>query len=145
MHAHFTSFTSEAMRAFGQELAADGQRRRELLAGMKRQTGAFLSDFRAAHRAAAEQAADGRRVLMSELRSGAHALRTRFDLARREMSDDLRQMATERRAASEAFRNRPGRHADLSSRTTARPAALAGGESDGPARRPWHPKKRHEG
>jgi hypothetical protein len=46
---------------------------------------------------------------MSEIRSGVHARKSRFKLGRREMAADFRQMASDRCAASEAFRNRPGR------------------------------------
>ena len=45
---------------------------------------------------------------MSELRSGVHALKNRFELGRREMTADFRQMAGELHAASDAFRERHG-------------------------------------
>jgi len=115
MQAHFSSFTPEAMRAFGQELAAGFKNRREFIEKTRDHTSTMLADFRRGHNEAAAQRrqgaardADGRRVFMSELRSGVHALKNRFELGRREVASDLRQMAVELRAASESFRSRPG-------------------------------------
>ncbi|MDD5309178.1 MAG: hypothetical protein PHU25_17840 [Deltaproteobacteria bacterium] len=115
MQTHFSSFTPEAMRAFGQELAAGFQSRREFLDKTRNHTVAMLANFRRVHREAESQRrqraareADERRLFMSELRSGVHALKNRFELGRHEMAADFRQMAGELRAASEAFRNRPG-------------------------------------
>lgn len=69
-------------------------------------------------------AADRRRLFVSELRSGVHALRDRFQLG-------LRQMANEFRATSEAFRNRPRAG-----------AGLFGFEGQEGARRSGHSKRR---
>jgi hypothetical protein len=59
---------------------------------------------------------------MSELRSGVHALRNRFELARRDMAADFQEMAAELHAAGEAFRRRPGHPMEASLRRAARPA-----------------------
>jgi hypothetical protein len=129
MSAHFSSFTPEAMTAFGQELAAELQRRRELVETTRTHTNALLAaahqercETEAQRRQLAAQAADARRLFTSELRSGVHALRNRFELARRDMAADLQQMATELHAASEAFRSRPGREGSAPQHNS-RPAA----------------------
>ena len=133
MTAHFTSFTPEAMRAFGHQLAADARRRTELIEDTRNRTSAMLAGFRSQHREAealrrqrAEREADGRLLVTSELKSGVHALLTRFELGRKEMAGDLREMARDLHAACEAFRNRPGR-----------PGARARGEG-----KPGHARKR---
>lgn len=138
MSTHFTNFTPEAMEAFGQELAAELQRRREHLDTTRTNTRELLAAARYERcetenqrRQLAAQAADARRLFTSELRSGVHALRNRFELARRDMAADLQQMATELHAASEAFRSRPGRNGGAAQHN-ARPAA----------QQP-RPKKRH--
>jgi hypothetical protein len=119
MSAHFSSFTADAMQAFGQEMAADFQRRAEFLKSTRDHTANMLANFRRDHQEAAarrregaERDADGRRLFMSEMRSGVHALLGRFELSRKEMAADLQEMAGELRAASDAFRRRPGRHGD---------------------------------
>lgn len=120
MNAHFSSFTPEAMRAFGQELAADFQRRTEFLKNSRNHTFGMLANFRRDHqdaaakrRQGAEREADARRLFMSELKSGVHALLGRFELSRKEVAGDLQEMAGEFRAACDAFRNRPGRQGDF--------------------------------
>lgn len=127
--SHFTSFTPEAMEAFGQELAAELHRRREHLETTRNHTHELLAAARNERcetenqrRQLAAQAADARRLFTSELRSGVHALRNRFELARRDMAADLQQMATELHAASDAFRSRPGREGGSAQRAP-RPAA----------------------
>ena len=132
MQVHFSSFTPEAMRAFGQDLATDFQSRQEFLRKTRNHTTAMLADFRRGHRAAearrrqgAAREADGRRLFMSELRSGVHALKNRFELGRHEMAADFRQMAGELRAASEAFRDRPGHRAGSFFRRPAQPKTTA--------------------
>lgn len=116
MSTHFSSFTPEAMRAFGQELAADLRARTEALKSGRDHTCSMLACFRkdrqeaeAKRRQGAEQQADARRLFMSELSSGVHSLLARFELSRKEMAGDLQEMAGELRAACDAFRNRPGR------------------------------------
>lgn len=141
MQAHFSSFTPDAMRRFGQELAADFQRRREFVDNTKHQTSAFLADARADRQKRAERGADGRRLFMSELRSGVHALRSKFEIARHEVAADLREMASERRAASEAFRRRPGAQGGFFSRRGAQPATQAFSQEG--AKLAGHSKKRH--
>ena len=150
MQAHFGSFTPEAMRAFGQELAADFQRLREFLDKTRKQTSAMLADFRRGHREAeaqrrqrAAREADGRRLFMSELRSGGHALKNRFDLGRREMAADFRQMAGELHAASEAFRNRPGHRAGSSFRHPTQPETTAEGQRGCEAQKGTRPRYPH--
>ncbi|MBI4703934.1 MAG: hypothetical protein HY744_22730 [Deltaproteobacteria bacterium] len=114
MGHHFSSFTPEAMRALGQEMAAGVRRRAEHFDRVRGDTFAMLAEFRRDHRAAesqrrrrAEHDAEDRRLFASELRSGAHALLGRFGLGRRERAADLQDMAGELRAASDAFRRRP--------------------------------------
>jgi hypothetical protein len=131
MSPHFSSFTSETMHALGQELAAEQQERQELLARNRSNTQALLAnahrercDAEARRRDHAAQEADARRLFMSELRSGVHALRNRFELARRDMAADFQQMAAELRAAREAFRNRPGHQLELAARRAPRPEPL---------------------
>lgn len=116
MNAHFSSFTPEAMRAFGEDLTADFQRRTEFLKNTRDNTFTMLAGFRRDHeeteknrRQRAEREADALRLFMSELKSGVHALLGRFNLSRKEMAGDLQEMAGELRAACDAFRNRPGR------------------------------------
>lgn len=116
MNAHFSSFTPEAMRALGQDLAADFQRRTDFLKRTREHTFTMLAEFRRDHQAAeqhrrrcAEREADARRLFVSELKSGVHALLGRFELSRKEVAGDLREMAGELRSACDAFRDRPGR------------------------------------
>jgi hypothetical protein len=80
MQVHFSSFTPETMRGFGQDLAADFHDRREFVDKTRNQMFTMLADSRREHceaeaqrrqRAAGE--ADGRRLFMSEIRSGVHA------------------------------------------------------------------------
>lgn len=159
MQAHFSSFTPEAMRAFGQELVADFQRRREFLDNTRHHTTAFLADFRRAHQEAESQRrqragreVDARRLFMSELRSGVHALRNRFELTRRETTADIRQMASELRAASGAFRSRPTAQPGFCSHHAAatqpapkgrEPGVRAGFDAHEGTKRPGQSKKRH--
>lgn len=123
MNSHFNSFTPEAMRAFGEKLAEGARARIEFLQTTRDQTSTMLAGFRkdlreveADRRQRAERDADSRRIFASELRASVHALRSRFDLNRKEMAGDLREMAHEYRAAADAFRTRPGRPADTQSR-----------------------------
>src|SRR6185436_14858741 len=139
--AHFSGFTSDTMRAFGQELAAERQRRQELIEQTRSHTAELLEAARRLRRESeterrqrAAQEADARKLFTSELRSEVHALRNRFELARRDVAADLEQMAGELRATCEAFRNRPGRHEAPAARRAARPTN---------AERPDHSKKRH--
>lgn len=119
MNAHFTSFTPEAMRAFGQALTADTQRRVEFVNHTRRQTLAMLANARkhqreaaAKRRLAAEREADARRLHTSELRSSVHALLGRFELGRKETAQGLHEMAGEFRTACDAFRARFGHRGD---------------------------------
>jgi len=130
MSTHFSSFTPEAMEALGQQLAAELQQRRDLIETMRSNTHSLLaaanherSETETQRRQLAAQAADARRLFTSELRSGVHALRNRFELARRDMAADLQQMATELHAASAAFRSRLGPEGSAQSQHTSRPAA----------------------
>jgi hypothetical protein len=139
MSTHFTSFTPEAMEAFGQELASELQRRRDLVESTRSNTHALLSaanhersEMENQRRQLAAQAADARRLFTSELRSGVHAMRNRFELARRDVAADLQQMATELHAASAAFRARVGPEGSASAQHSSRPAAQHN-----------KPKKRH--
>lgn len=115
MNTHFTSFTPEAMRAFGQELADGLQRRLESLGNLRNQTFTMLTNFRKEHasaeakrRALASREADARRLSTSELTSGVHSLLGRFELNRKEMAADLQEMARELHATCNTWRARPG-------------------------------------
>jgi hypothetical protein len=123
MQGHFSGFTSDTMRAFGQELAAERQQRRETLEQTRAYTSALLESARqqrheteTERRQSAAQEADSRKLFTSELRSEVHALRNRFELARRDVAADFQQMANELRAARETFRNRPGHEAPAARR-----------------------------
>jgi len=116
MIGHFTNFTPEAMRAFGQELAEGLQRRAEFIHHTRNETFAALADSRREHTSAeakrrerASREADARRLFMSELKSGVHSLLGRFELSRKEMAEDLQGMARELHSACDAFQNRHGR------------------------------------
>jgi len=117
MNNHFSSFTPEAMRAFGKDLADGLQRRTEFLKNTRNHTLSMLASFRKEHTAAAAQRrerassdADARRLFMSELKSGVHSLLGRFELSRKEMARDLQDMSRELHAAGDAFRNRSRHH-----------------------------------
>lgn len=123
MHQHFTSFTPEAMRAFGQELAADLQRRMEFIDKTRKDTFATLAQFRREHRDAeaqrckrAAREADNRQQFVSELKSGVNTLLQGFDVSQRAVAADLREMAGELKAACETWRNRPGFRAGVACR-----------------------------
>lgn len=137
MNTHFTSFTPEAMRAFGQELAGGLQRRLESLGNLRNQTFAMLANFRKEHaeaeakrRTLAAREADARRLSTSELTSGVHSLLGRFELNRKEMAADLHEMARELDAACNAWRTRPGQQ-DRSS-----PRGFAGPQPKQPQKQP---------
>lgn len=115
MQSHFSNFTPEAMRSLNQVFAAGAQMRQEFVEQIRSATFNLLADSRrslaeaeAERRQSAMSEADSRRLFVSELRSEVHALRNRFELARRDMVADLQQMGVEVRAAREAFRSDPG-------------------------------------
>jgi hypothetical protein len=113
--SHFTSFTPEGMAAFRQTLNADAAQRREFVAAL------FSNERR--RRNTAAQNADTRRLFVSELRSGVHALRNRFELARRDMVADFQQMASELRSARQSFQNRGANPPQRPNRTPYPPSA----------------------
>lgn len=140
MSDYCNSFTAEAMRAFGLGLAAAHQERRELLNQTRTQTQALLAAARnqrneneAERRKNAAGEADARRLFTSELRSEVHALRNRFELARRDTVTDLQRLASEVRAAREAVRSWPGKPAAAPPRHSSRPAAKAGSHASSPS------------
>jgi hypothetical protein len=135
-HSHFTNFTPEAMRAFGEELTAGAQRRREHLASL---FATARSERRAAEknrRRSAARAADARKLFVSELRSGVHTLRARFELARGDMAADFKRMSSELAAAREAFQSRFGRQAGSHLHRSSRPAA----QRNRPGDQGFHPE-----
>ncbi len=160
MRQHFSTFTPEAMRAFGQALVAGFQSRTAFIDKTRDEIVATLARFRKEHRdteserrQCARDDAEGRRRFVSELRSAVQTLRDRFDASSREMAADLREMAGEFKAARDAWPNRPGHQARVSFRrhvnSTAAGRTTSFESSDG-ARpkpqghdRPDHPKKRH--
>ena len=131
MNAHFTSFTPEAMRAFGQELADGCQRRTEFINHARNDTLAMLADFRNDRRQRAERETNARRLFTSELTSAVHSLLGRFELSRKEMASEIH-------AACDAFRHRPGRQNGANARSSAegQPRSSAEGQ-------PRRSKKRH--
>ncbi len=136
MNAHFTSFTPEAMRAFGQGLADGLQRRAESLIDARNETVAMLASFRRDHcgaeagrRRRAGEDADARQLYVSELRSGVHALLNRFEMSREETAGDLQEMARQLRGASDAFRNRHGRTSGSFTRRSQKPKQTQSGTS----------------
>jgi len=140
MSDYCNSFTAEAMRAFGIGLAAAHQQRQELLVQSRSQTKDLLtaarsrrSEVEAERRKSAAGEADARRLFTSELRSEVHALRNRFELARRDTVTDLQHLATEVRAAREAVRAWPGRAAATTPRHSPRAAAKAGAHASAPS------------
>jgi hypothetical protein len=108
MTMNFTNFTAEAMRAFGQDLADGLQRRSELLNNARDHTSTMLASFRKERRERASRNADARQLSMSELKSDVHSLLGRFELNRKEMARELKDMSHQCQAASDAFRSRPG-------------------------------------
>ncbi len=113
--SHFTTFTPERMAAFRQTLTTDAAQRREFVA-------ALFSNERLRRNVAAQDA-DTRRLFVSELRSGVHALRNRFELARRDVVTDFQQMASELRAARQSFQKRGANPPQRANRTPYSPAA----------------------
>jgi hypothetical protein len=153
MSDYCNSFTAEAMRAFGIGLAAAHQQRQELLVQSRSQTKDLLaaarskrSEVEAERRKSAAGEADARRLFTSELRSEVHALRNRFELARRDTVTDLQHLATEVRAAREAVRAWPGRTAPTTPRHSTRAAAKAGAHASAPSngsKAEEHPPRHH--
>ncbi len=140
MSDYCNSFTAEAMRAFGIGLSAAHQERKELLAQTRSQTQTLLAAARsqrneheAERRKNAASEADARRLFTSELRSEVHALRNRFELARRDTVTDLQHLATEVRAAREAVRAWPGSTVAAAPRHPPRPAAKTSANAGAPS------------
>jgi len=103
--SHFTSFTPEGMGAFRQALSAEAAQRHQFVTNLFSTSQRDRSKNEHDRRQAAAQSADARRLFVSELRSGVHALRSRFGLARRDMVADFQLMARELQAARQAFHN----------------------------------------
>jgi len=155
MPDYCNSFTAEAMRAFGLGLAAAHQARRELVTQTRSQTQTLLAAARSQRnerenerRKNAASEADARRLFTSELRSEVHALRNRFELARRDTVTDLQHMATEVRAAREAVRAWPGSTAATAPRHSPRPAAKTNVHASAPSngsKAEEHPSRHQSG
>lgn len=103
--SHFTSFTPEGMRSFRQTLDNGTAQRQEFVANLFSTSQRERREAEHKRQLAAAQNADARRLFVSELRSGVHALRSRFGLARRDMVADFQLMASELQAARQAFHN----------------------------------------
>jgi hypothetical protein len=137
MNAHFTNYTPEAMKALGQEFASKLKDRMEFLNSARNQTAALLVGSRTHHQEAestrrqrAGEEADSRRLFMSELRSGVHALLGRFELSRKERASDLKKMNGEFWMACETFRNRPRRQRSSSAPRGTQPPAQVPSRTD---------------
>ncbi|HUU01261.1 MAG TPA: hypothetical protein VM425_07485 [Myxococcota bacterium] len=130
MNAHFSSFTSEAMRAFREGLAADFQRRAEFIHNLRKHT--MLEGFRHDRRRRVKSEADARGLFVSELKSGVHSLLNRFELGRREM-------AREFQAARDAWRNRTGSQGGQQPKQTQSSAKASSIDEA----KPRHSRKRH--
>lgn len=143
MSNHFTSFTQEAMRAFGQKLADGARARAEFRASLKAQVAVMMERLRheaqgaEQHRRARVAAeAEARQRFLSELRGGVRALMKRFERSRQDRADDLRAMSGECRAASLAFRERFAGAAGSSPRPAGPPEPGPTGARPVPARAP---------
>ena len=121
--SHFTTFTPEAMGAFRQMLTAEAAQRREFLSTLFATTNRERRENEYERHQTAAQAADARRLFVSELRSGVHALRNRFELARRDMVADFQVMANELHAARHAFHNHAGARLNRATRPGYSPPA----------------------
>jgi len=107
---HFTSFTAESMAAFRQALE-DGNRNRRDNLWMIRETTKELLDTARREREEAEgerksraaHDASSRQTFMNALRMQVGSMKDDFRAKREEMSEDLRAMASELRAAQDAF------------------------------------------
>lgn len=153
MHQHFSTFTPEAMRAFGQALVAGFQARTEFIDKIRNEIFETLAQFpkqrhdrESERRRGAEQDADSRRRFVSDLRSAVQTLRDRFEASSREMAGEFS-------AACDAWRNRPGHRAAVSfhrnfnsaaaGRTTSFESQDAASPKPRGPDRPDHPRKRH--
>ena len=117
MDRHFHSFTPEAMRDLGEQLAAGLRQRFDFIDRTKSQTLALLDTARRQQREAesqrlqqAERALDARTLFIKDLKSGVHSLLGRFELRRQEMAGELHDMAGELHAARDAWSKRPHAH-----------------------------------
>ena len=113
MQSHFSSFTPEAMRAFGQQLNEDLESRKQYIESIRRSTNEMLAESHrkqqeseALRRQSARQDADNRRVHFSELRSEVRSFCNRVELKRKDVVADLQHLRQELNSASMAFRNR---------------------------------------
>jgi hypothetical protein len=114
MSNHFTSFTVDTMKAFGQDLADLAQHRTESITNIRNHTEGMLAGFlKEFHDAAAKRRndaaedAEARRNHLNALRAEVQSLRETFTAEREAMATDIREMAAELRQACETFRNRP--------------------------------------
>lgn len=123
MDLHFTSFTPEWAYAFRKELAAGTPRRRAWFGTLREQLHMFLATAERERQRVCDSELEKRRLFVSELRSGVHALRSRFAL-------DLAQMAKEYRAASDAYRGRTSGGAAASFHRTTWPTGQSGARSE---------------
>lgn len=109
MHS-FASFTAESMAAFRQALD-DGHRGRQDALGKTREaTHAFLKEARRMREESARELqerakadANSRQMFMNALRSQVKTMKDNFQMNRLEMQIDLQEMASEFKAAQEAF------------------------------------------
>lgn len=117
MNQHFTNFTAESMAAFRQAIE-DGKQSRSDALWMLRESTKELLDNARRDRAEAEgdrkshaaHDASSRQTFMNALRMQVGAMKGDFRAKREEMSEDLRAMASELRAAQDAFRGNSQNH-----------------------------------
>jgi hypothetical protein len=110
MH-HFASFTAESMAAFRQALDDGHRGRQEALGRTREATHAFLEEARRMREQSARERQDraqheasSRQMFMNALRSQVGTMKDNFQAKRMEMNSDLQAMASELKAAQEAFR-----------------------------------------
>jgi len=113
MEHHFNSFTPEAMRGLGEQLAADFRQRLDFINQTRSHTAALLDTFRHQHRAAERQrrqqaarATNARTLFAKDLKSSVHSLLGSFQLRQQEVAANLREMAGELQSARQAWRER---------------------------------------
>lgn len=111
MDTHFNGFTPEAMRAFREQLVADGRRRLELIQQKKAEAQEMLQTFfderrdnEVERRRAGDQHNESRQLFVSELRSSVNALLGRFRMSRQEVAEELGRMAQQIRMAGQMMR-----------------------------------------
>lgn len=108
---HFANFSAESMAAFRRALDDGHRGRQEALGRTREATHALLAEARRMreqsareHQSQAKADASSRKMFMNALRSQVTNMKDNFQLKRMEIQEDLQAMASEFKAAQEAFR-----------------------------------------